>query len=118
MHDCGKVTTPVHVMDKATKLETIFDRIELVRTRFEVLKRDAEIEYLKALAAGKGDPDAHRATFESRLEELRAELAFLEKANIGGEFLEPEKRAKIAEIGRTPLRAGRQGGASPVTTRS
>src|SRR5947209_5894513 len=47
LHDCGKVTTPVHVVDKATKLETIFDRVQLVDTRFEVLKRDAEIESLK-----------------------------------------------------------------------
>ena len=47
LHDCGKVTTPVHVVDKATKLETIFDRIHLIDTRFEVLKRDAEIESLQ-----------------------------------------------------------------------
>jgi HD-GYP domain-containing protein (c-di-GMP phosphodiesterase class II) len=43
LHDCGKITTPVHVVDKATKLETIFDRIHMVDTRFEVLLRDAEI---------------------------------------------------------------------------
>src|SRR3954467_14501142 len=47
LHDCGKVTTPVHVVDKATKMETIFDRIHLIDTRFEVLKRDFEIEALK-----------------------------------------------------------------------
>src|SRR3954454_1940685 len=47
LHDCGKVTTPVHVVDKATKLETIFDRVHLIDTRFEVLKRDVEIEVLK-----------------------------------------------------------------------
>src|SRR5712671_7116404 len=47
LHDCGKVTTPVHVVDKATKLENIFDRINLVDTRFEVLKRDLEIQTLK-----------------------------------------------------------------------
>ena len=47
LHDCGKVTTPVHVVDKATKLETIYDRIHLLDTRFEVLKRDAEIDLLK-----------------------------------------------------------------------
>src|SRR3954466_11713215 len=47
LHDCGKVTTPVHVVDKATKLETLYDRIHLIDTRFEVLKRDAEIEALK-----------------------------------------------------------------------
>src|SRR3954449_12540732 len=48
LHDCGKVTTPVHVVDKATKLETIFDRIQLIDTRFEVIKRDVEIESLKS----------------------------------------------------------------------
>lgn len=50
LHDCGKVTTPVHVVDKATKLQTLFDRIQLVDTRFEVLKRDAEIAMLRSLA--------------------------------------------------------------------
>ncbi|HTS85842.1 MAG TPA: GAF domain-containing protein, partial [Usitatibacter sp.] len=56
LHDCGKITTPVHVVDKATKLQTIFDRVELVATRFEILKREAEVVMLraqvKALAAG------------------------------------------------------------------
>src|SRR5688572_8517557 len=47
LHDCGKVTTPVHVVDKATKLETIYDRIHLIDTRFEILKRDLEIESLR-----------------------------------------------------------------------
>src|SRR5450759_5585242 len=47
LHDCGKVTTPVHVVDKATKLQTLFDRVHLIDTRFEVLKRDAEIDALR-----------------------------------------------------------------------
>ena len=51
LHDCGKITTPVHVVDKATKLQTIFDRIDLIDTRFEVLKRDAEIELCRAQLA-------------------------------------------------------------------
>lgn len=49
LHDCGKLTTPEYVVDKATKLETIYDRLETVETRFEVLKRDAEIKHLKAI---------------------------------------------------------------------
>jgi HD-GYP domain-containing protein (c-di-GMP phosphodiesterase class II) len=106
MHDCGKVTTPVHVMDKATKLETIFDRIETVRARFEVLKRDAEIEFLRAMASPAADQPALEAALAEKRSELDTELAFLEKANIGGEFLEPEKQAKIGEIGNRTFSQG------------
>ncbi|MFE2008937.1 hypothetical protein ACFW6U_26945, partial [Pseudomonas guariconensis] len=52
LHDCGKVTTPEYVVDKATKLETLYDRIHEVRMRFEVLKRDAWITYWRARAEG------------------------------------------------------------------
>ena len=58
LHDCGKITTPVHVVDKATKLQTLFDRIHLVDTRFEVLKRDAEIDMLRDIASARGRCDA------------------------------------------------------------
>ena len=44
LHDCGKVATPPHIVDKSTKLETIFDRIELIKTRAEILKKDIEIK--------------------------------------------------------------------------
>jgi HD-GYP domain-containing protein (c-di-GMP phosphodiesterase class II) len=107
LHDCGKVTTPVHVMDKATKLETISDRIDTIRARFAVLERDAKIAYLEALATGAPEPPV-RAEYEARLTVIRDDLAFLESANIGGEFLPPEKQARIAEIGRTRLRIGAQ----------
>jgi HD-GYP domain-containing protein (c-di-GMP phosphodiesterase class II) len=106
MHDCGKVTTPVHVMDKSTKLETIFDRIEVVRARFEVLKRDVKIAYLEALQAPGADPAALAATRDANIAELEKDLAFLEKSNIGGEFLEPAKQAKIADIARLPYEEG------------
>ncbi|MFT3923554.1 MAG: HD domain-containing phosphohydrolase [Myxococcales bacterium] len=97
MHDCGKVTTPVHVIDKARKLETIVDRMQMVRTRFEVLKRDAEIAHLKRLANG-ADRSESTAEFEGLHAQLEAELQFLEKANVGSEFLPPEAQARIAEL--------------------
>ncbi|MBI2978374.1 MAG: GAF domain-containing protein [Rhodospirillales bacterium] len=71
LHDCGKVTTPEYVVDKATKLETIYDRVHEIRTRFEVVKRDAEIEYLKALIEGKDAPEKLRAKLDERLKKLR-----------------------------------------------
>ncbi|MEZ4324200.1 MAG: HD domain-containing phosphohydrolase [Polyangiales bacterium] len=98
LHDCGKVTTPVHVMDKATKLETIFDRIAVVRARFAVLERDARVAMLETVLAGTPRADAE-AAFEAQKATLREELAFLESANIGSEFLPDASRARIAEIG-------------------
>ncbi|MEZ4249943.1 MAG: HD domain-containing phosphohydrolase [Polyangiales bacterium] len=96
LHDCGKVTTPVHVMDKATKLETIWDRIDMVRARFEVLRRDARIRALEAQIAGNADAEA---TLGAELAKLDEDLAFLVEANTGGEFLRDEAKARIREIG-------------------
>jgi HD-GYP domain-containing protein (c-di-GMP phosphodiesterase class II) len=93
LHDCGKVTTPVHVMDKATKLESIRDGIETVRARFEALKAQFEVAHLR----GGGAPD-DPALVEA-LEGLDADYAFLETSNVGGEFISDEDRERIREIG-------------------
>jgi hypothetical protein len=103
LHDCGKVTTPVHVVDKATKLHTIFDRISMVDTRFEVIKRDAEIAALKARlqAQEQNDrPAAQTATRELQLQLCRIEedREFLRYANIGGEAMRPEDLERVKKI--------------------
>jgi HD-GYP domain-containing protein (c-di-GMP phosphodiesterase class II) len=90
LHDCGKVTTPVHVVDKATKLHTIFDRIELVDTRFEVVKRDAEIEFARAGRA--------RAELDARLAEIDADREFLRRANVGGEAMRDDDIERVRAI--------------------
>jgi HD-GYP domain-containing protein (c-di-GMP phosphodiesterase class II) len=90
LHDCGKVTTPVHVVDKATKLETIYDRIHLIDTRFEVLKRDLEIEGLK------GQLDANQ--LRRRLRELDDDRRFLHACNIGGERMKDDDVARVQRI--------------------
>jgi HD-GYP domain-containing protein (c-di-GMP phosphodiesterase class II) len=100
MHDCGKVTTPEYVVDKSTKLETIYDRIETVRTRFEVLKRDAEIAYLKACARDGADKKALRAKFKARVAQLEDDCLFVETANVGGEYMEDAKIERVNKIAR------------------
>jgi len=97
LHDCGKVTTPVHVVDKATKLETIFDRINLLDTRFEVIKRDAEIQLLKA---GQGSEVPVNVAFDlsQRLADIDADRAFLRKCNIGGEMMSDTDRERVGQI--------------------
>jgi hypothetical protein len=99
LHDCGKVTTPEYVVDKATKLETLYDRIHEVRMRFEVLKRDAEIACLKAIAAG-GDAGALQAGLSAQLQQLDEDFAFVAQCNEGGEFMAPERVERMQAIGR------------------
>ena len=109
LHDCGKITTPVHVMDKATKLETIADRIEAVRARFEVAKRDLQIEALERRLAG-ADPGEVERELAAQLARLDDDLSFVEVSNIGGEFLAPESQKRISEIGaRTISMRGQPG---------
>ena len=102
LHDCGKVATPPHVVDKGTKLETIFDRIEVVKTRFEVIKRDVEIQYLKKkielLEKGVELNKDLDSELKQKLQEIDDERLFIEKANIGGEFMPEEEQNKIKNI--------------------
>lgn len=100
LHDCGKITTPVHVVDKATKLETIFDRIEFVSQRFEILKRDAELEMLnKKIAASSRDNDTAaqgaEAEYKTRISQLEDDRAFLRRTNIGGEKMSADDQIRV-----------------------
>jgi HD-GYP domain-containing protein (c-di-GMP phosphodiesterase class II) len=97
LHDCGKVTTPEFVVDKATKLETVHDRIHEVRMRFEVLKRDAEIDYWKAVDAGD-DREALKAGLEDVWRALDEEFAFVASCNLGGELMDAQHVARLEEI--------------------
>ena len=97
LHDCGKVTTPEYVVDKATKLETIYDRIHEIRMRFEVLKRDAEIEFWRRLSEG-GDRQTLQQHLELELSRLDDDFAFIGTCNEGGEFMAPEKLERLNAI--------------------
>ena len=105
LHDCGKITTPNHVVEKSTKLETIFDRIDLIDTRFEVLKRDAEIAILKQKCAlGSALDEAQSQALDRQLQEqcaqIDADRAFLRHANIGSEGMKPEDQLRVTEIAK------------------
>ena len=100
LHDCGKVTTQEYVVDKATKLETLYNRIHEIRSRFEIVKRDTEIEYLKGCLAG-GDEPSLRAVRDARLSELDDDFAFVAECNIGGEMMAPEKISRLQRIAST-----------------
>jgi HD-GYP domain-containing protein (c-di-GMP phosphodiesterase class II) len=98
LHDCGKVTTPEYVVDKATKLETIYNRIHEVRTRFEVMKRDAVIRHLESMLVGSEDREESRQELNKELAELEADFAFVAECNVGGEFMAPDKIERLKNI--------------------
>jgi hypothetical protein len=101
LHDCGKVATPPHVVDKGTKLETIFDRIELIKTRMEILKRDVEIDFLKRQLNGS-IPDFDEE-YKNTIKKINENIKFIESCNVGGEFMKPELQEKIISISEQKL---------------
>jgi len=97
MHDCGKVTTPVHVVDKATKLQTIFDRIHLIDTRFEVVRRDAEVAMWRAIAEGteRAEAEADYARFS---QQIQVDRSTLRRSNVGSERMSDDDLAAVRAI--------------------
>lgn len=105
LHDCGKIAIPEAVMDKSTKLEMLFDRIEYVDAKIELAKRDIEIAHQKELIAALKAGDTQRvaeleAGCEEQLKKLDEDREFLRKANIGGEFMPPDAQQRVEDIGK------------------
>lgn len=103
LHDCGKITTPVHVVDKATKLQTLYDRIGLIDTRTEVLKRDAELAALRQQLALRPVVDAAaeqrvQDTLQQELTSLDGDREFLRRCNVGAEAMAPQDQQRVRDI--------------------
>lgn len=100
LHDVGKIAVPEYVMDKSTKLESIYDRINLLKTRFEVIKRDIEIAYMRRgmtpFESSKVRSD--NGSYEEELKSLEEDIAFIESVNKGSEFMSDEKIEKVKKI--------------------
>ncbi len=103
LHDCGKVTTPEYVVDKKTKLSTIFDRITLIDQRFELLKAQAEVEMLRKMLAQRESVEQLEQDLRSFCQQLDDDRDFLRMANIGGEFMSPEHQERVRRIAAYPL---------------
>jgi len=99
LHDCGKITTPVHVVDKATKLETIFDRIHLVASRIDVAKLQAEVDALRRKLAG-GDGLVIDSELATQLAAFDDDIKFLRFANVGGERMADADIQRVRDIAK------------------
>ncbi|MEZ8783647.1 HD domain-containing phosphohydrolase [Vibrio splendidus] len=101
LHDCGKITTPEHIVDKGTKLEANYNRIHEVRTRFEVLWRDAEIAALRSELEGTLSTQLIADELAATKQQLQDDFAFIAISNVGGEFMSDDKVARIRSIAET-----------------
>ncbi len=98
MHDCGKLATPDSVLDKATKLHLMQDGVETVKTRFSAAMAQLEIQFLRQIAAQPAQAAVLQEVMEEELNALRDDCLFIEKANVGGEFMKPEDQARVKRI--------------------
>jgi HD-GYP domain-containing protein (c-di-GMP phosphodiesterase class II) len=103
LHDCGKITTPEYVVDKSTKLETIYDRIHTIDTRFVALKNEYEINYLKQkiVACENGRKEQSlvlEKEYHRKVKKLEEDREFIRVANVGGEFMSPSHQERVQDI--------------------
>lgn len=98
LHDCGKVTTPEYIVDKATKLETINNRIHEIRNRFEILRRDAHIDYLKKRLKNSDTQENLQNEFVARVQKLEDDFNFVADCNIGDTPLTDKDVARLQQI--------------------
>ena len=107
MHDIGKITTPEWVVDKPTKLTTIFDRIELVRTRFLLHRKSIEVEMLaQRPEAGEVASPEKMAEYEARLAQVDGDLQLLERVNQPGESMSDEDVQRLERIAQREYVSG------------
>ena len=99
MHDIGKITTPIYVRDKAKKLETIQDRIEIVKVRFELIFAliQKDIEFSK--------DENEKDKLKNLHYKLMDDQEFIIKVNTGGEFMRDDYIERIERIYNFKYRA-------------
>lgn len=100
LHDCGKVTTPEYIVDKATKLETIYNRIHEIRNRFEILRRDAHIEYLKKRLNNVDTQENLQAEFVAKVKQLEEDFNFIAECNIGDKPITDDDVKRLEDISK------------------
>ncbi len=100
LHDFGKVATPDHIMNKSTKLEGLYDKIEQIKLRFEILKRDVELNCYKNMLSNS---DIDKQSLNAQLKKIDDDFKFLELSNIGGEFMSEELQNRVYDIAKQKI---------------
>ena len=105
LHDFGKVATPDHIMNKSTKLEGLYDKIDQIKLRFEILKRDVELNFYKNKLS---NIDIDKELLDAQLKKIDDDFKFLEVSNIGGEFMSEDLQKKVYDIAKQEIKLDNQ----------
>lgn len=110
MHDIGKITTPEYVVDKARKLQTIHDRISEVELRFELLRKEKEMAFLKTCITLKDatQKEILQQKLNDELNQLNDDFEFIKICNTGGEFMADDKIQRIEQIAQQTVTIGNE----------
>jgi HD-GYP domain-containing protein (c-di-GMP phosphodiesterase class II) len=110
LHDSGKITTPVHVVEKRTKLETIFDRMQLVHARFSALYEKTQKElalkklqwfeshYPTEFASAKETFVQFDQEAQEKMRHYRDDQNFVQQCNETRETMTDEALERLARI--------------------
>ena len=109
LHDFGKVATPDHIMNKSTKLQGLYDKIDQIKLRFEILKRDVELNFYKNMLSNS---DIDKKLLDSQLQKINDDFKFLKVSNIGGEFMSEELQNRVHDIANQKIELDNQ--SSPI----
>ncbi len=98
MHDVGKLATPDYILEKATKLDGLFDRIELIKSRKWAISKELEVEFLKG--------HIKKSEYDRWIKYLDESMLLIEESNAGSEFLSDVYIEKIEKLEETPIECG------------
>lgn len=98
--ECGKISVPNHLFHKASKLEMVYNRIHEVRMRFEVLWRDAEIQYWQELTRTPENKKILDQWLADQISSIKHDFSFIASCNVGTKIMSEDVIERLSEIGK------------------